>query len=122
MKTCASCKLALDLDDFTTDNQKPDGHRYTCRRCDADRKLQIKYGITLDEYEARLVSQNYGCAICGVSEHGGTKYMTRWAVDHDHVTGRVRGLLCHSCNLGLGKFKDSAQVLRRAAEYVEEGI
>jgi hypothetical protein len=55
--------------------------------------------------------QNGLCAICGLPEEH---------VDHDHVTGQVRGLLCAGCNKGLGFFRDSPQLLRQAAEYLEE--
>lgn len=74
-------------------------------------------GITEAEYNAMLEAQEHCCAICRTD-----KPWTRsgaWAVDHDHVTGKVRGLLCHSCNLGLGKFNDDAEILLAAAEYVQ---
>lgn len=60
--------------------------------------------------------QNGRCAICESADPGAGK--SRFAVDHDHVTGRVRGLLCNPCNKGLGMFQDSPMRLKRAAEYV----
>jgi hypothetical protein len=74
--------------------------------------LRTEYGITLTQYETLLEKQGGGCAICGRKE----KCL---CVDHDHATGRVRGLLCGSCNNGLGRFKDDPKRLRRAANYLE---
>lgn len=74
------------------------------------------YGISGDEYEALLLAQGGGCAICGKSQ--GTE-KNRLAVDHDHVTDRVRGLLCHRCNRALGAFGDSIDGIRRVLAYLE---
>lgn len=80
--------------------------------------LKSKYGMTLADYDRMLTAQGGGCGICGSDGQKG-----RWSgllhVDHCHETGKVRGLLCDSCNLALGKFKDDPNVLRRAAEYIE---
>lgn len=78
-------------------------------------KLMKLYCMTIEEYDAKLESQDGRCAICReVPEEGDNLY-----VDHDHRTGVVRGLLCNMCNLGLGKYKDDPAILRRAAEYLE---
>ena len=79
------------------------------------RDLRIKFGITPEIYETMLASQNGVCAICSKSCKSGKLL----AVDHDHNTGRVRGLLCMECNTGLGKFLDSAELLRKSADYLE---
>lgn len=82
--------------------------------------LMRKFGITPDEYDAMLVRQNGGCAICGCRpDEQAARYTTFLHVDHDHVTGRVRGLLCAEHNLLLGRFNDDPALLRRAAEYLE---
>ena len=60
-----------------------------------------------------IVSQGGKCAICGYA-------LYRPHIDHDHATGRVRAILCHLCNVGLGSFKDNPEALERAAEYVRE--
>jgi Recombination endonuclease VII len=77
-----------------------------------------RYGMTQEEVAALLVSQDGGCAICGVTEpkgrHGG------FHVDHDHATGKVRGILCHGCNVSLGHFRDDPALLRAAIRYLEE--
>lgn len=85
-------------------------------------ELRCKYGLTAEGYYALLWFQNETCAICRQPE---SAVDTRWtnkpkrlAVDHCHVTGRVRGLLCSACNLGLGGLKTPTR-LRRAAIYLE---
>lgn len=73
--------------------------------------------MTSKEYEAKLVEQNYSCAICGI-EHAPEVPKGKLVVDHNHETNEVRDLLCHSCNMGLGKFYDNPQLLRQAADYL----
>ena len=85
-----------------------------------DKRLQREYGITYEEFEALLAAQDRKCAICGVENPGG-----RWGgmhVDHCHKTGRVRGLLCGQCNHAIGLLKDSPEIVRRAADYLEEKL
>lgn len=80
-------------------------------------KLMALHGITLEQYEAIAASQNNACAICGTTQAEQKKKM---AVDHHHGTGRIRGLLCHNCNVGLGNFKDSKQILTKAINYIHD--
>jgi len=80
-------------------------------------QLIKKYGITLEDYEVMLESQNHTCKICGTDEPRG---VGAWKVDHCHTTGKVRGLLCNNCNVGLGNFKDNAAVLASAIKYLNE--
>lgn len=87
----------------------PDRHRTYDRRSD----LRKKYGIELEEYEAMLAAQGGVCAICAATPND-----RRLAVDHCHVTGKVRGLLCSSCNIGIGYFRDSAEALAAAIKYL----
>lgn len=75
------------------------------------------YGLALADYDAMLVAQNNLCAICRVDKPGGNS--THWHVDHNHVTGQVRGLLCGRCNLGLGYFRDDTGRLASAITYLE---
>lgn len=81
-----------------------------------DRYYQRKYGITLNEYGQRFLRQKGQCAICQTVPSGGEPL----AVDHDHATGAVRGLLCRSCNVGLGFFRDQTVSLARAIVYLQE--
>jgi hypothetical protein len=75
-----------------------------------------KYGITLAEYERLLKKQKGVCAICKKPEYDARQ--RRLSVDHDHETGRVRGLLCARCNRALGMFNDNPELLRSAARYL----
>ena len=85
-----------------------------CRRKDLKR-----HGMTQEQYAAKMAEQDYLCAICrlphGRSLCGRSKDL---AIDHDHDTGQLRGLLCDDCNLGLGLFRDDPQRLMNAAIYI----
>jgi hypothetical protein len=87
---------------------------------DRERSLRNTYGVTVRQYDTMLEEQNGKCALCGKPEktllHGKVK---RLAVDHDHKTGKVRGLLCNFCNRGLGYFLDDSALLKRASTYVK---
>jgi hypothetical protein len=83
-----------------------------------DRHYERTYGISLSEYNRMLDAQGGGCAICG-KRQGAEKY--KLAVDHDHSTGRVRGILCHRCNRAIGAFGDTVEGVRRALKYLEAG-
>lgn len=83
------------------------------------RKIGLKrHGLTPDQYDAMLAAQNGSCAICGATSPR-SKNSKRMFVDHCHVTGRIRGLLCSPCNTMLGLATDSPTRLRAAAEYLE---
>lgn len=73
-----------------------------------------RYGITLDQYEATYLQQNGRCFICG-----GLDNDRSLAIDHDHGTGKVRGLLCSPCNRALGLLMDDPERARAAARYLE---
>lgn len=75
-----------------------------------------KFGITEEQYLAMVAAQDGKCAICKRSEPGGRG---AWHVDHDHVTTKVRALLCHSCNVALGHLKDSPVIIAAALEYIQ---
>ena len=82
-------------------------------------KLKYRYGITLEIYSQMLEAQNNVCAICHLPESRKSRsgsYIL--SVDHDHKTGKVRGLLCHRCNNCLGTLKDNTQILQSAINYL----
>lgn len=76
------------------------------------------YGITKADRDAMIEAQGGLCAICRCPPTGTTKQNQVLHIDHDHVTGRVRAMLCSSCNFGLGKFKDDPELLAIAAQYI----
>jgi rubredoxin len=78
-------------------------------------RLFKKYGITAQQYDELLLSQNGCCAICGTKKNGRKK---NFVIDHCHNSQRVRGLLCTQCNAGLGNYKDSPDLLEKAKQYL----
>ena len=84
------------------------------RKTEREYHLERNYGISKAEYIRMLLDQEGVCAIC---KQPPTK--KELAVDHDHKTNKVRGLLCIPCNLGLGYFKDNPELVRTAANYLD---
>lgn len=131
MKYCKRCKQLRAVTQFAPSKTSSDGLAYKCRPCinayktpknraKQKAKSWLKYyGITPDQYQALFDEQSGVCAICGCSETKRIKgTLTHLSVDHDHVTGAIRGLLCSSCNEGLGRFKDDTVRMERAITYL----
>lgn len=84
-----------------------------------------RYGITPEEYAARLEAQGRRCAICRTDDPGrrsaqfGPRDQT-WCIDHDHVRRVIRGLLCHGCNVALGLVRDREEVLLAMVDYLRK--
>ena len=74
-----------------------------------------RYGLTVEQYEAMFAAQGFKCATCPSTEPGPKS----WHVDHCHTSGRVRGILCHHCNMMLGGAKDNPDTLLRAVAYLK---
>lgn len=88
-------------------------HFYCSEGCvDEGAHFLNKYGMDKADYDELLASQGYRCAICRVDSH-------EWNVDHDHETGEVRGILCRSCNHGIGFLRDDPETVRAAALYLD---
>jgi hypothetical protein len=130
-KPCSACNVVKPPDDFTKSIYNADGLSSYCRSCGRQRqkafreahpertnasKLRSKYGITAEQYNAMLATQNGQCAICETTVSG--RKRTVFYIDHNHSTRTVRGLLCMNCNTGLGMFQDSARVLENARNYL----
>ncbi len=114
--TCSQCGPGVEVRLRATDDRYPrsDGLRnWRCRNATYATVLRRKYGLTLSDYNDMLAKQHGRCAICRDPFHN------KPGVDHDHVTGRVRGLLCTFCNTGIGLFRDDPTRLRSAIEYLE---
>jgi hypothetical protein len=82
-------------------------------------KLKREYGLTPEQFEEMLIQQDSKCAICQ-GQSTGRSTSERLCVDHNHVTGKVRGLLCHTCNNLLGQLKENPELLRAAIRYLEQ--
>lgn len=108
--------------DYSKTRRTAAGGQMYCSACLTDRNAQPNrhlmstYGISPEEWVSILNEQKGKCAICGTSEFKGRG--GRPHVDHDHATGKVRALLCHHCNTGLGAFGDSIELLLEAAAYL----
>lgn len=140
-RACSGCKLYFPHEEFTAINLKTDDgmirlSRY-CKECSIIKgrkfregklsnestkgyyraaRLKERYGMTLEQYDSILSSQGGKCAICSYIPNENGEVL---AIDHDHSTGKIRGLLCRSCNSGLGYFKDNTEVMRKAIIYIK---
>lgn len=81
-------------------------------------KLRVKYNLTLEQFNKILLLQDKKCALCLRTFTKSIKY--RCEIDHDHKTGKVRKLLCHKCNSGIGYFKDDVIIFKKIVNYLEE--
>ena len=104
--------------DPATANAKRKNHRRNNPEQHKSAVLRRTYGITLEDYNRMLLSQNGVCAICKVAKTGTED--RRLFVDHCHTTGKVRGLLCNACNTILGRSNDSVERLLSAIQYLQK--
>lgn len=112
MRVCLDCKKNKPLDEFK--KRKVRYRSHTCNRCAMLRRM---YGINDADYDTLFEAQGGKCAICGSADSG--RKGQPLFVDHDHSTGKVRGLLCWPCNRGLGFLGDDAEGVRKALVYLE---
>jgi len=109
-KSCRRCRSNMQSDRYAKDPKVAADAKLAARRY----VLRKAYGMTQVDYDRMYEAQQGLCAICGQLPIG--KPLN---VDHDHRTGKVRQLLCWSCNTALGKFRDSVEILRQAVAYLE---
>jgi len=129
LKACTLCGESKRLEDFHRNKHGPGGRHSWCRGCfnaraksvrkrdyspEQKRKwlLSTRYGLTPEAFDAMLVKQGGACAIC-------TEALSAPRVDHCHTTGKVRGLLCHACNIRLSGLED-AEFQRAARAYLDK--
>jgi len=133
---CSGCKKMVLHIDFSTDNSSKDRLDAYCKGCKAnkwrpyyksnaqkflDYQRTRNYGITSEEYKALWDKQGGMCASCGMSEiHLFGDQVKRLAVDHCHITGKVRELLCKGCNTALGSLQEDPQKIMALLRYVEK--
>ncbi len=89
----------------------------TTKKRATDRLRMTRYGMSFEQYEAMKKIQNHCCAICKTHE---SEFSRQLSVDHCHITGVIRGLLCLNCNTGIGKLGDNNVMLRKAINYLEK--
>lgn len=131
MKTCPKCQIAQQVENFHRHSGRSDGLQAYCKACTrglsdwknksplSRKKSRLatrnrKYGITTEWYEETLAKQQGACAICSLACTTGKSL----AVDHNHETGKARGLLCMSCNTAIGKLGDDPNLVLKAYEYL----
>jgi hypothetical protein len=103
---CTKCRL-----------RKAEPKKVNCKKCSTqfmEWYYKWKFNLTREQVQEKKKSQGNCCAICN------EKFTETPRVDHDHATNQVRDLLCDSCNVGLGRFKDNPLILRNAAKYIEK--
>ena len=111
---CRTCRDWKPLDEFYLQHSKVTGRKYHASHCDPCRKAKMvarRVGITVDEYRAVLAKSNGVCPIC-------EQPIDKPNIDHCHASMQIRGVLCTRCNSGLGQFRDSPEILQRAARYL----
>lgn len=123
-KTCSATKTRkwreanpMRYAEWALANRERGLDRHRMRRTDPTYRLREAlriHGLSIEDFDALVASQNNKCAICGAPP----PESQRLHVDHDHSTGRVRGLLCGHCNKALGLFRDDPEVILRAVHYL----
>jgi len=114
-KYCDCCHEHRPHSSFDRDPNTNDEFDHRCKDCKSNRARLHKYGLSQDDYNRMVWEQEDSCAICLDS----TKKLV---IDHDHKSGKVRGLLCGNCNSGLGFFGDSPRRLRTSIEYLKKSM
>lgn len=129
-KICNKCRQTKPKEEFGNDKTQRDGKDGYCKVCKKEQQLKFnqrhplrhwaavlkhRFGITQTQYKERYKKQRGVCVICGNINRN----KTRLSVDHDHITGEIRGLLCSNCTHAIGCMHDNPVVLRRAADYLE---
>ena len=110
---CTACNLIKPISEFRRHKNRPT-YNCECRGCTSEKKIKKNWNLSKDQFSLILDAQYGVCAICK------TKTATNLCVDHDHTTGKIRGLLCQTCNKALGLFKDSIDNLKCAILYLEK--
>ena len=121
MKKCNTCKQEKPKSNFAFETKAPDGLHRQCRYCKSVRDRQRSYGMDDKHYLFLLHSQKHCCAMCGINPKESKEYHYKdLCVDHDHSTHKVRGLLCHNCNRGIGFLQHDITILENAIKYLNK--
>jgi hypothetical protein len=108
---CRMCRSKENLLRYQTNQSTKEAHS----RASLKSYLKQRYGMTVEQYQKMFDEQGGKCAICQRPE----TVAKRLSVDHCHTTGKVRSLLCHNCNAGIGHFKENPEVLSEAITYLQ---
>lgn len=120
LRTCKRCKEDKPLFDFQ--QLKYNTRRFNCKACRVQEAVDARYikmyGITYDEYEAKRKEVSFCCEVCGKHEEDHSR--GKLFVDHNHETGKYRGLLCTQCNSALGMVYDNIEILQSMIGYLQK--
>lgn len=111
-KVCSTCGEEKPPSAYYKDQHYPDHRQKQCRACRLNVGRASRFGITVSELTDFVNDRGNKCEVCGSSE--GNMHL-----DHSHDTGKIRGLLCHGCNVSLGLVKEDPETLRGLANYIE---
>ena len=115
VSACKACRRPVEKAWRVTNGKQVADYNRGYYKANATYQKVSRYGLSVDEYEAMLSAQNGVCKICQKPQEG-----KALAIDHDHKTGKVRGLLCETCNRGIGCLQDDPALLRSAISYIED--
>jgi hypothetical protein len=119
-KICSKCKIEKPLTDFHKQKDGPQGRRSHCKTCCANYNNSHNHGMSVEEREQFLRERDYRCEVCGISRETASEVFKRdLHIDHCHIDGENKGLLCLMCNGAAGRLKDSPELAKRLYEYLE---
>lgn len=120
-QVCRSCGAEKMESEFRRNWRRASCLDFNCHDCVSHINRLARFGLTPDQYLEMLNAQGGVCAICEAPESStdAKGRIKALAVDHDHATGAIRGLLCANCNKGIGNLGDSVETLIAAAAYLE---
>jgi Recombination endonuclease VII len=141
LRTCSSCGIEKELHKYfykqvQSRSHRADGYLKQCKSCVLEKnriahakpknkqkvwenKIQYRYGITKEDYHYLLEKQKGCCAICGTDNPSSkSKKHNYFSIDHCHFTGKIRGLLCATCNSAIGLLGDCPQTIEKASMYL----
>jgi galactose-1-phosphate uridylyltransferase len=140
MRICSKCRQEKPLSEFYKNKKEHGGHSYLCKLCERAyrqnykrknwkqisisngiRNMMKNYGMTPQDYEAMFSQQKGLCAICYNPETAKDRQgnIRPLSIDHNHITKKVRSLLCHRCNVAIGLFKEDIKLLEKAISYLK---
>jgi hypothetical protein len=130
-KVCVNCNIEKDISEFTKHPKGKLGRNPRCRDCRTTdqqkyrerngyaNQIKYKYGITMSEYNNYITLSNNKCPLCNIEYFSTGSRLSQPCIDHDHTTNKVRGVICHACNVALGLVRDNKLILQKMLEYLK---